>query len=100
VERDAPVDQGAAVAVTVAQVEAERAERGCEAFDLDRREGHGEALVESYADDRHRVSDVVEGDRQDLRRVEVHACTRVADVDALGIVVLAGIGIHVEARRA
>src|SRR5439155_4495127 len=52
------------------------------------------------ADHRHAAGRVVEDDRQDLRRLEVHVRVDVPGVYVFGVVVLAAIFIHREARLA
>src|SRR6266404_3571095 len=100
VERDAPIEQIAGVGVAVAERQTERVECGLAFVYGDRREGHGQAVVQSDPDDRHRARDVIESDRQQLGRVEVHARARVAGIDALCVAVLASVRIEVETRLA
>src|SRR5438128_7992413 len=99
VKQDASRLQRSAIRVPVAQRQAERADPS-RAFDSHGGEGHRIAVVGSGADHCHAAGRAVEDDRQDLRRLEVHVRVDVPGVYVFGVVVLAAIFIHREARLA
>src|SRR3989442_7476490 len=87
-QRDGSVDEPAQVTVAVAQVDLERARGGREPVDFYRGERDRQAVVDSLADDSHRLGNVVEGNREDLRRVEIHSGAVVPELDVAIVVVL------------
>src|SRR5947207_14892624 len=71
VELDAAVEQRSAVGIAVAQSQAERTDAR-HAVDRYRGEGHGIAVVRAFAEQGDAIGRVVEDDRLELRRLEVH----------------------------
>src|SRR3981189_1004550 len=98
VEGDAPIEKVAGVGVSVAERQTERVECGLALVDGDGREGHRQPVIQSDPDDRPRVRNVIEGDREQLGRMEVHFRAGVAGIHALCIAVLASICVEVETR--
>lgn len=65
-QRNAAIDQVAAVGIAVAECEAKNVQSRLAVVDRNRCEGYWHTIIESDPRDRHRMSDIVEGDRQDL----------------------------------
>jgi hypothetical protein len=100
VEPNNPIEQIAAVAVPVAQRDAERPWRHQRTIHGRDRERHWQAIIGAQSRDNNGMRHIVEGDGQNLGRVEIHVPARVFGIHMLTIIILARVFIDVEARLA
>src|SRR5258708_5136604 len=67
VQRNAPIEEIAAIGIAVAECEAKHVQSCLAVVDSNGCEGDWHTIIKPYPRDRYRMSDVIEGDRQDLR---------------------------------